>query len=293
MSYPPEIEALFEDLRDAEERIQEMTDRVVQEEDIPDVEIVETSHVQIRVWKSGPRDADGRHGDIIIEDLQAPIEVAQWLRSAQCRKQSGPRKRVYVWVDDDLVVNADSLPIPEEDDPVRVPAPAPVRAHDTQAIEVLQAYQARLRAEIEALERDLETTKRRCLEESKTARIMRDQEVEACLNSILNARDRLEKELQREERELEDLDRRRRILSEQRESLAGSIKTDADIYASLRDRLTDMRDHGTAEGFMGKVGEMMDRSERFSEMVEGLLALGTVKIGEVLDKAGANKPPGT
>lgn len=237
MDYPDEILEFLGDLAGAEEVLNDMTkDQIIEEEtpDVEDVEIVDSSHVQIRIWKSGPKGSDGRHGDIVIEDLQAPIEVAQWLRSAQCRKVTGPRKRIYVWIDDVLLDNRSSLPIPEEDAEERTVS-LPARQGDQFAS--TQAYQERLEKTAQLAERQLQATLAAYEDQIHKAREYRDKEVATCYRSIEDARLRLARELHREDAEIEAINVRRSVISNQRTDLAGDLNSFQSVMVELKEKM--------------------------------------------------------
>jgi len=229
--------ATFEE--DFERVIADMTakDQITQEDqasDVEDVEIVDSSHVQIRIWKSGPKASDGRHGDIALEDLQAPVEVAQWLRSAQCRKITGPRKRVYVWIDDVLLDNRQSLPIPDDDADERT-VTLPARQGDHFAS--TQAYQERLEKTAELAERQLQATLQAYEDQILKAREYRDKEVATCYQAIEQARLRLARELEREDQEIESINVRRSVISNQRTDLAGDLNSFQSVMNDLKESI--------------------------------------------------------
>jgi len=225
MTYEEDFERVIEDMI--------ITDQITQEEpEIEDVEIVDSSHVQIRIWKSGPKASDGRHGDIVLEDLQAPIEVARWLRSPQCRKVTGPRKRIYCWIDDVLLDNRSSLPIPEEDADERTVS-LPARQGDPFAS--TQAYQERLEKTAQLAEHQLRATLAAYEEQIIKARDFRDKEVASCYTSIEQARQRLARELEREDTELEAVNTRRSVISNQRMDLAGDLNSFQGVMNQLKE----------------------------------------------------------
>ena len=238
---------------DATGVIDDMT-KVTQEtpDDPVDAEIMESCHVQVRVWKSGPRGPDGRPGDILLEDLTAPMEVARWLASPQCSKRTGPRRRVYIYIDDHLVSNADALPIAEEDDPIREQVPA---THRPDGFAALQAYQARLETQAALAERTLEATLQAYQAQIEQARIFRDKEVSTCYAQVEEARLRLARELRREDLELEALAKRRAVINDQRQDMAGDLVSFSEALETLKEAAAEPSKEEVGEGFVSKVKE--------------------------------------
>lgn len=247
--------------------------RVTQEapEDPVEAEIMESAHVQIRVWKSGPRDAEGRPGDIILEDMQAPIEVARWLASPQCSKRTGPRKRVYIYVDDHLVSNADALPIAEEDDPIRETLPAHQRGEGFTSFGL---YQTRLERQIEIAERTAETQLRVLQEQINKAREFRDKEVASCYEAIEAARKRLALELEREDAEIESINQRRVVIANQRADMAGDLNTFGQAMEQVKERLADTTPQ-PGEGLVDRIAGVIQLANQpeIQSGLEGLIGM--------------------
>lgn len=220
-----------------------------------------SNHVQIRVDQPGPRLKDGRRGRILIEDLNAPIEVVRWLKSKQCRRADrSTGKSVYVWVNDEEIPPGTTLIADEDDDDEPMPslpavsAPGPVGAD---AIKFAERYQTRVEALTDLLEARLQAVRTRFETEVEAARKAAQEETARCDVQIEESRARLAVERAREDDELEKLSERRRAYAEERSALADDLKKDTETYRGVRDQLA-----GSVQG-----------KDMVASVVEGLTSL--------------------
>jgi hypothetical protein len=246
------VDEFLKDLVDihAEEVIDDMT-RVTQEEtpedvemedeDITEAEVIDSWHVQVRLEEPGPVKGDGRRGRILLEDTAAPTEVVRWLMSPRCCKADRSTGRpIYVWVNDEMLGN-ESVSIPDADSSVRASPPAHLAPADTASIRLLSAYQTRLEGQIETLEAELERTRRRCEEEASAARQARDKEVSICAALVEQARLRVQKELQREDQEIESINQRRVVIGNQRADMAGDLQSFSHAMETIKTQIQEAR----------------------------------------------------
>lgn len=209
-----------------------------QEQEIQDAEVVvwepdKTHRVQVRLDDAGPKKADGRRGQIVLQDNAAPDSVARWLSSPKClkaEKGSGGKRQAYIWVDDVLLSNV-SEDIPDADSPETALATTSPQAAETEAA---RQYLAHLLAEIRIAEKDLSDTRERVRKEIAAEVTFRDKEISTCNAQIEEARGRLATELKREADELEALAARRVAYGEERAQATLSLAKDVELTATTR-----------------------------------------------------------
>lgn len=167
--------------------------------------------IQVRIEDGGKTKRDGRRGQIVLEDPEAPESVKKWLLSPACRKSErgpGGRRQCYLWIDDVMVPTL-SVDIPDFDaEPEPSTALAAVSAQVAET-EAAKKYLAHLLSEIKFAEQDLTETRTRVQGEIKAALEYRDEELRLCNALIDDVRARLAKELEREDEAMKALGERR------------------------------------------------------------------------------------
>lgn len=197
------------------------------------------NHVQIRVDQPGPALKDGRRGRIIIEDLNAPLEVVRWLKSKQCRRADrSTGKNVWVWVNDESIAPGTTIMAEDDEgDEVLPSLPVPTTGPGADSIKFAERYQARIETLTDAMEDRLKAMRTRYQEEIEAARVACQEEVKRCDGQIEEARARLAVEREREDEELEKLSERRRAYAEERSALSEDLKKDSETYRGVREQL--------------------------------------------------------
>jgi hypothetical protein len=233
-----------------------------------------TYHIQVRVDENGPVKRDGRRGRIILEDPNAPVEVLRWLKSPDCRRADrGTGKAVHVWCNEAMVPAA-SAEVPDADGETEETLPVPTAPQLPPQLEMAMkiggAYQIRLEKLTELLEDQLSAARDQHKKEIAMLRAAAAAEVESCDKQIAAARERLAKEREREDTELEAMAARRRAMVEERSLMSKDLRTEIDTNREYR--------------------QMLAASMKKSDMVETIVNAG-VKLKEhgipVDDIAGA------
>jgi len=235
---------------------------------MPKIEFVDSTaeavshHIQVRVDQPGPMLKDGRKGRVILEDLNAPLEVVRWLKSPQCLRPSSG-KRVIVWVNDQQVPAGGVIEDEDEaDGSPTLPVPANLPAGSETALQMVGMYQQKLEKMTDHLERQLAAVRERYQEEVDEARKACQEEVKRCDGQIEEARARLAVEREREDDELEKMSDRRRAYAEERSALSEDLKKDSETYRGVREQL--------AAGIQAK--------DTVATVIEGMTALQTAGI---------------
>ena len=119
----------------------------------------------------------------------------------------------------------------------------------------MQAYQARLETQAALAERTLEATLQAYQAQIEQARIFRDKEVSTCYAQVEEARLRLARELRREDLELEALAKRRAVINDQRQDMAGDLVSFSEALETLKEAAAEPSKEEVGEGFVSKVKE--------------------------------------
>ncbi|MBK8230657.1 MAG: hypothetical protein IPK72_08770 [Candidatus Eisenbacteria bacterium] len=233
---------------------------------------VRKNSVQIRLDQNGPKKGDGRRGIILIEDMDAPYAVAQWLQSPKCLKATKEKigKSLIIFINDKQIT-LDSDSIPDADDPHRAPPPtapqvAGVVPLSSDAMRVAASYQARLEGMTEKMERDLESAREIHRRELAALRDQRDKEIARCEAAIEAARGRLEKEINREEKEMELLSARRRMVNVERSELASDVVKTQETFTALRERVSQLEKPSTIQSVVEGV-DILAKNEAVGDLV--------------------------
>lgn len=255
-----------------------MTDEVVyQESDISP----RTYHVQVRLWRSGPaKKRDGRRGDIILEDVTAPPEVARWLASPTCtrgNKSTLKGATVDIWVDGEAVGDT-SIDIPDADAVDDSPAPPalslPPEAGNFKMWEALsrqaeiqhQKDVSRYEAIIKGYEQEIDDLATRALEakEQSDARIAKILASESKLLELVDLRMvRLHDELGRQ--------------SERRSAAMTALDRDSQVFEDLREKLSSVENKSILDTAL----EVVKDKESLGNILEAVGAIRAVIKGEI------------
>lgn len=250
----------------------EETEQVFAAEEIVSVE---KHHVQIRLDENGPPKRDGRRGKILIEDTDAPYAVVQWLRSPSCSKASKEKigKALFIWIND-KAIPLDSLGDPDADDLHRAPPPPTPPAAgapgivplSSDAMRVAASYQDRLTAITEKLETALEAAHQNHKREMAALRDIRDLEIKRCEEEIQKARDRLSKELAREEDEMALIAARRRLANVERSELASDVVKTQETFSALRERVSVLEKPSTVAQVVEGI-DLLAKNEAVGDLI--------------------------
>jgi hypothetical protein len=232
---------------------------------------VDKYHVQIRLDQNGPPKRDGRRGTILIEDTDAPYHIVRWIQSPQCSKATKEKigKSLIIYVNDKQI-SLDSAEIPDADDLHRAPPPPPqpsgIAPLSSDAMRVAASYQARLESLTEKMERDLEAAREAHRRELAALRDARDKEISKCESAIEAARVRLEKEIEREEKEMDLLSARRRMANVERSELASDVVKTSETFSSLRERVSTLEKPSTVAQVIEGV-DILAKNEAVQDLV--------------------------
>lgn len=243
-----------------------------------------TYHIQVRVDENGPVKSDGRRGRIILEDLNAPVEILRWLKSPECRRaDKSTGKAVYVWCNE-AMIPAGSPDSPDADGESEETLPAPTAPQLPPQIEMAMkiggAYQQRLEKLTELLEDQLSAARDQSKREIAMLRAAAAAEVDSCDKQIAAARERLAAERKREDEELEAMSARRRAMIEERGAMSDDLKKVVGTQREVHDLLSHSLKKGDmVESLVNAGVKLQEHGIPVGDIVSGLAVLLMKKAG--------------